>query len=276
MYDRLAFPLPVKRQLRQESGFGCCKCGRPIIEYHHIVPYTQQDPHFRPHDMMCLCPYCHHEATVGAMTEAEQRILKANPINIKNGQVGGLLKINQKLLILSLGNNEFINDRELITIDEENIIELTQSEEGAILLSLKLYDAKNNLLLKIEENEWVSGDYLPWDIDSSFQFLKIRQKKGKIILDIDVKGETILMTGNLFYNGLELQITKDRILSQQIDSAETCFVGCSIKFDTNKHLITLAIHPIYNQAKIVKDITQSSRISKGLIEFEILKTLNKL
>lgn len=48
-------PLPVKRKLRQEAGFGCCKCGRPIIEYHHIIPYSNDDPHFRVEDMMCLC-----------------------------------------------------------------------------------------------------------------------------------------------------------------------------------------------------------------------------
>ncbi len=34
-------PLLIKRQLRQEAGFGCCKCGKPIIQYHYIIPYTQ-------------------------------------------------------------------------------------------------------------------------------------------------------------------------------------------------------------------------------------------
>jgi hypothetical protein len=29
-------PSEIKRQLRQEAGFGCCICGIPIIEYHHI------------------------------------------------------------------------------------------------------------------------------------------------------------------------------------------------------------------------------------------------
>lgn len=268
MYDRLTFPLSVKRQLRQEAGFGCCKCGRPIIEYHHIVPYTKEDPHFRPEDMMCLCPYCHHEATVGAMTIEEQRTLKAKPINIVNNQVQGLLKVNQKYLIISMGNNEFINDREVITIDNETIIELSQSDEGAVLLSLKLYDDKNNLLIQIEENEWVSGDYLPWDIESSFQLIKIRQKKGRIILDLDTKGDTISLTGTIFYNGLELKITKDRILSQFLNSTDTCYVGCSIIFDTKSKTITLAVHPSSNKAKVRTDIKQSDRIAYGLAEFE--------
>ena len=35
--NRSAIPEIVKRQVRQEAGFGCCKCGNPIFEYHHII-----------------------------------------------------------------------------------------------------------------------------------------------------------------------------------------------------------------------------------------------
>jgi len=29
-------PEELERQLRREAGFGCCFCGNPIIQYHHI------------------------------------------------------------------------------------------------------------------------------------------------------------------------------------------------------------------------------------------------
>ena len=40
-------PDRIKRQLRQEAGFGCCKCGFPIYDYHHIVEFSEEK-HFRP------------------------------------------------------------------------------------------------------------------------------------------------------------------------------------------------------------------------------------
>ncbi len=75
MTDRPRTPEPVARQLCQEAGFGCCKCGVPIIEYHHIIKWSV-DQHFRPEDMMVLCP-THHDEAGSAMDEAEQRLLKA-------------------------------------------------------------------------------------------------------------------------------------------------------------------------------------------------------
>ena len=87
-------PLPVKRQLRQESGFGCCLCGNPIIEYHHIQPFGRQQTHDPVH-MMTLCPLHHHEATVGGLTEEEQRRSKDDPANIRHGYVEGLLRVTE-------------------------------------------------------------------------------------------------------------------------------------------------------------------------------------
>lgn len=43
MFSRLQTPETVKRVLRQEAGFGCCKCGLLIYEYHHIVEYTTEN-----------------------------------------------------------------------------------------------------------------------------------------------------------------------------------------------------------------------------------------
>ena len=64
-------PEAVKRRLRQESGFGCCKCGHPLYQYHHIVPYSevQED---NPETMLTLCPNHHEEADAEAITRAEQ------------------------------------------------------------------------------------------------------------------------------------------------------------------------------------------------------------
>ena len=81
-------PAAIARQLRREAGFGCCACGLPIIQYHHIVEWSE-DQHFRTQDMMVLCPLHHDQATKGAMPEAEQRRFKAKPYNVQRGLAQG-------------------------------------------------------------------------------------------------------------------------------------------------------------------------------------------
>jgi len=101
--------------------------------------------------MMILCPYCHEEATQGAM--------------------------------------------------------LSLNESGGLELSLWLYDRNDTLLVLIERNEWMSdASALPWDIESGFQYLKIRQKKGDIRLEIDTSQNPIDIRANLWRKGQNIEL----------------------------------------------------------------------
>lgn len=138
---------PIKRKLRQEAGFGCCKCGNPIIEYHHIVQGSAN-----PDDIMTLCPICHHEATVDAMKEKEQRSHKLNPYNLKRGYAQGKLKINESTPVLNIGSNQFIGEGDFLSVDDESLLSLKINSE-ILEISLKVYDENDNLIANIEKNE---------------------------------------------------------------------------------------------------------------------------
>ena len=114
-------PAAVTRQLRQEAGFGCCVCGVPILQYHHIVKWSE-DQHFRPEDMMVLCPLHHDQATKGAMPELEQRRLKANPHNIQNGFAKGLLAVRQDYCAANFGSVTMVGEGPFIRIDGEDML----------------------------------------------------------------------------------------------------------------------------------------------------------
>lgn len=159
-------PEPIKRQVRQEAGFGCCKCGFPIIQYHHIVNDSKD-----PRDIMLLCPTHHHEATVGAMLEEEQRSYKAEPYNIEKGFVEGILKINQKTPVVSVGTNQFVGDGNFLLVNGENLLSININEER-LELSMKLYDKNDSLVAEIERNEWVSGNPLLGILNQSFNGLE--------------------------------------------------------------------------------------------------------
>ena len=123
----------TKRIVRQNDGFGCCVCGFPIIDYHHIVPDST-----KPEEIMLLCPNHHREATLEAVTIKEQNVFKKNPFNIQHGFVEGKLKINQIFPVINIGNNiPLVTEGDLVIVENESIFGL-EIIDGRLNLSLKL------------------------------------------------------------------------------------------------------------------------------------------
>ena len=252
MNNRSNPPSEVKQILRKESYFGCCICGNPIIQYHHIIPWKIEH-HYRPKDMMSLCPNHHDEVTKGAIIEKDQRNYKENPFNKQNGYVNGCLKINHNIPIIKIGNCNFFGSGELIQVDDKNLVSVN-SEDQRILISLKLYNELNNLILEINENDWISGNSEPWDLEASYQYLKIRHKKRQIALEVNTKQEPIMLRCTLWYNGQKFDISNNRILfngvKKGIGMENIDFVGKRLIANTNTENF---------------EINDSSHVKKGCI-----------
>ena len=197
--NRPATPRPVKRELRQRAGYGCCRCGFAIYQYHHIIPYSV-DQHFRVEDMMILCPNCHSMATDGALTLDEQRRIQRQPYNVRQGYASGAVKINQPYCAVAAGGFLLVGRGPLITVDEHPLLILEPGDDGEMMLSIKLLDENNQTLALIEQNEWVAGDPTIWDMESGHQRLTIRQSRRRISLDIDAKNEPVLLRAELWQN----------------------------------------------------------------------------
>ncbi|MEJ0062551.1 MAG: HNH endonuclease signature motif containing protein [Alphaproteobacteria bacterium] len=164
-------PADIARQLRREAGFGCCICGNPIFQYHHIIEW-KDDQHHRPEDMMVLCPNHHDQATKGAMTEAEQRKFKASPRNIQDGLAKGRLAVRQNYCAASFGSVTVVGEGPFLRMADEDIIEFSLGEDGNLELSIKLYSENDDLLLKIERNEWTSCCVNGGDVSTIFGLLR--------------------------------------------------------------------------------------------------------
>lgn len=267
---QVSITVPNKRILRQEAGFGCCKCGFPIYEYHHINP-----PSAEVKDLMILCPICHHEATLGAMSKKEQREWKSNPFNISNNYVEGKLKINQKALVINIGSNQFIGDGSFVRVDTEELLGVSLNSLGQIEISIKVYDKNNQLLVLIDHNEWISGDPLPWDFESSFQYIKLRRKLRDIVLEIDAREFPVNIFADLWYKKQNFQLTRDWIkfdgTIKNVGFKDLCFVGICLDAHTTDKKITLEKDKRFDEAKIVSKADIQRRIENGLEEWEILK-----
>jgi len=236
-HNRLPTPAPVARQLRQEAGFGCCKCGHPILQYHHIVPYSV-DPHFRPSEMMAVCPNCHFEATSGALTEERQRYHKEHPFNIARGLAKGQLTINGVDLRVVLGGNEFVGGGDLLLVNDKPIISLEMNDWGSLDLSVSLCDKSGKTLLEIHRNEWLSSDPLPWDIEASHQVLHVRRKEGRVSLNLDCRSSPVELRGSFWGDGRLFQIDSKSIIADRT-GLRTGFIGSTFE----RTCINIITHP---------------------------------
>lgn len=266
-------PDPTKRLVRQEAGFGCCKCGNPIFEYHHIVRGSKD-----PRDIMILCPIHHHEATVGAMIEEEQRSHKSAPFNIKSGYVEGKLKVNQKLPVVVIGTNQFVGEVDFIMVDQESLFSL-KVNSGRLEISINLCDRNDQLLAYIVNNEWISGDPMPWDIESSFQWLKIRHKLRNIALEIDARKVPIEVYADLWKKGQNFQLNPHQILFngivQNLGFINLCFVAKRLIADTSSKNFRLDNDPRFGKGAIIVWPDPQERIRKALKFWEQLKKESK-
>lgn len=207
---RPAIPNAVKRALRQEAGFGCCVCGLPILQYHHIVEWSDEQ-HNRLSDMMVLCPTHHDQASKGAFPKVEQRAAKVSPFNIERGRAGGLLAVKQSYPAIDLGSVTVVNEGSIFEIDGEQMLGM-EIQDGSLLVSLLLRSQSGEQLCLVDQNEWLSGDPMAWDIEADWQRLTIRERAESINLSLNVKSIPASLTGEFWGNGDRIKVTNDRII----------------------------------------------------------------
>lgn len=233
--SRAPVPKALKRELRQEAGFGCCLCGLPIIQFHHIVEWAEER-HFRASDMMALCPTHHDQATKGALPRAEQRAAKTNPYNKLRGLVEGRLAVKQDYPAADLGSVTVVNEGPILLLDGEAVFGM-RVEQCSLLLSITLRNNNDDLLLLIEDNEWLAGDPFAWDIESDWQKLVIRERSGTINLSLDVRQKPIAFTGSFWRNGTHFRVTPDGILvgsdRRPGGISELALVGIALRFSSD-------------------------------------------
>lgn len=205
-------PLDVQQILRNEAFFGCCRCGFPIFQYHHIVPY-ETEHHFRAADMMILCPNCHDMATKGALKEQKQRHFKALSFNRKRGYSKGKLWVSESAGTVLLSGTSLIGEGCFVSVGPKCLVKLDVGPEGSLELSLSLFDKADNLFVDVERNEWKAGDPSLWDLESDYQFLKLRSKPNDVLLEIDARKDALRIRAQLWYQGTKIDCKPSRIIA---------------------------------------------------------------
>jgi hypothetical protein len=213
---RRAIPRKLKRQIRQEAGFGCCVCGGPVYEYHHLEEWNKAKQH-RAEDLMLLCPNHHDMATKRALSSAEQRAAKTDPFNIREGYAKGQLQLQQNYVALQVGTAIFLGDHTVIAVDGDPLISMRPDEtDGVMRLSAQFYDEGGRLLAKIGDNEWSSREPLPWDIEFDYRRLTLRQKARDVRIDLNAKSNPMTLLGELWHKGNRIELKKSGVVINEV------------------------------------------------------------
>lgn len=219
---RPEIPRAIKRKVRQRCYFGCVHCGNPIIEYHHIVPWSKVQRH-EEKNLTILCSNCHKKVTNRLVSDKQVIEWNNNPYN-KNKKYSPAEMLGYKIfdrkdiakLQIEIANSQFklrpidVNLSHYIMIpimiDEMPLIALTIIN-GRLNLYLKLFDEENNVAVEIVNNEVVTRlDF--WDITFIGKTLKVNRKNRDIFIEIDfnVPYSVHIKKGYLMYNNKGLRV----------------------------------------------------------------------
>lgn len=229
MSDRPNIPDPMKRQLRQEAYFGCVKCGCPIIEYHHIEPWSKVKKHEKD-NLVVLCPNCHREANVGSYFKEQVIEDKKNPVNKRFRFVQNKIMLRKFSDIkMKLGGVEISGARNILSIYDMKLIYFNIDKDGKALLNAVFFDDNMRLIAAIKDNEWIAFLYKDmWDIQYSPGHLKINLKEKKVFLDLSTKGQVINVKTRLNVLGNKIVATEDKLRVNGATFVNCRFVGGGI------------------------------------------------
>lgn len=213
-------PLPVRRELRQEVNFGCPVCGAPILEYHHIVPYSEVEEH-DPDRMVALCPNHHREADNGAISRSTLYDYKEDPYISDIVEYPFRPETTSPIIPLGSVYVEIASEGEYIPlqISGEPIFTLNYTE-GRLEFDINFYDSDNQLIATMTNNEWWANTGEYWDIVFQGHKLKLWNEFREIGFeaDFDPDESVISFKGRFLYNGEECIIHPKSVKIPQLRS----------------------------------------------------------
>jgi hypothetical protein len=202
-------PLLIQKQLRKEANFGCALCGCPVLEYVHILPYTETGG-FLPENMIAVCP--NHRIKFDRQELSQPQLLdaKKNPHN--RIQPNDAFGIDSNELAVNVGKSRFINTPRILAVDDFDIITINRENNLYVLLDVNFFDAQNNLIAVLSENNWTADKSLVWNIDYRHHQLVIENHAQKISFEAKIEFKEIFIRGEIHYDGYAIKLKKEQVL----------------------------------------------------------------
>jgi hypothetical protein len=177
-------PEDVKRQVRQNCGFGCCICGNAFYHYDHYNPEFADAKVHDPNGITLLCANHHDAKTRGRLSSESVSNAAASPYCKSHKHSFGSIEFFDTNVVVQIGSTKYLDPTNIIRIDGIPILSIKQpvDKNSPYLISLLTSDDENSC--KIIDNEWF-GNSSVWDVTTEGSSIVVREKKGKKILEIE-------------------------------------------------------------------------------------------
>lgn len=205
-------PAPIKREVRQRSGFGCVVCGATVYTYHHFdPPFTDARKH-DPKGITLLCGKCHTDATRGLLSDGTVRKAASNPKCLERGFSHYMLEVGEQFPVLRFGNSTLIGNPTIIRAFGKRLFAIDRPEKSGapFRISAIFCDQEGREACRIVENEW-QGFTSNWDIACTRNEFTVRRAHGEIALRIrhNPPNELTVDRLDMSYRGFRVVIEPD-------------------------------------------------------------------
>ena len=181
-------PESVKRQVRQDCGFGCVVCATALYEYEHIDPTFAEARDHRAECIGLLCPNCHVAVTRGLRSKEEIKRAREHPACLARGFSKFDFQFEPGApLDVILGRITFRGVENILAIDGTPILAVCPPRHPTEppLLSAVFFDRNETTIAKVIENEW-QGSAEAFDITTRGALFSIRSELRKCCAGHDV------------------------------------------------------------------------------------------
>lgn len=173
----------MRRQVRQECGFGCVKCGLAIAQYEHIDPPFAEAKVHDPQKIALLCGACHDRVTRGVWSKDLVLSARNSPITFRQGFAKDAFDFSNPFELL-VGDSHFQNIHCIIrtgTGEEWFTIDPPEASDAPPQISAKFFGTSGLPELEIMKNEWRCSTGI-WDLKISGAVMEIRSSPQQVML----------------------------------------------------------------------------------------------
>jgi len=225
-------PESIRRQVRQQCGFGCVICGLAITQYEHIDPPFSEAITHDPERIALLCGSCHDRVTRGFLSKNKVLEARRRPITFVRGVSRDAFDFKSPFE-LKVGSNSFNDIRCIVRKrngEEWFSFEPPEDPKAPPRLSAKFFGRTGKIELEIRQNEWFCATGV-WDLQVSGSSFVVRTERDKVMLQVEARPPhgLELQYLDMAFQGTGILIKKDGTIRLLANGCEIDMKGSYVK-----------------------------------------------
>jgi hypothetical protein len=203
----------IRRQLRQEAGFGCVVCGNAVGQYEHIDPPFSEAAVHDPDAMAFLCIQCHGKVTKGLLSKATVFAAKKKPKAKEAGFAFEAFDVGSTPPTVRFGPMSAKSCNSIITVNDKRVFWVSEPEVsgGPFRLGAVLRNDLGQEILAIEDNVWTARSE-NWDLEIVGRIMTLRNGPKNIALSIKTNppNEIIVIRMDMSVDGYRMTCDQNK------------------------------------------------------------------